>query len=157
MVDNAPAGPSEPSGDISPAEMVRAPERQSAYHARNRGAAVGRAEWLVFLDADVEPVPDLIDRYFVDTPSPSTAVLVGAIRDQGAQPGHREPLAARYARLRGLMDEDNNLLQGRPYAKTANCAIRRAAFDKVGGFSDDIRSGGDADICFRLSRAGWEA
>ncbi len=42
-----------------------------------------------------------------------------------------------------------------PYAQTANCAIRRRAFEEVGGFVDDIRSGGDADICFRLAARGW--
>ena len=26
----------------------------------------------------------------------------------------------------------------------------------MGGFVDDIRSGGDADLCFRLREAGWE-
>src|SRR6185437_15286505 len=42
------------------------------------------------------------------------------------------------------------------YAQTANCAIRREAFQQVGGFVEEIRSGGDADICFRLKDAGWE-
>ncbi|HEY1595581.1 MAG TPA: glycosyltransferase, partial [Thermoleophilaceae bacterium] len=42
------------------------------------------------------------------------------------------------------------------YTQTANCAIRRSAFEQVGGFRDDVRSGGDADICFRLRDAGWE-
>ena len=155
VVDNAPVRLSESSRDASPPGVLRAGERQSAYHARNRGAGAGSADWLVFLDADVDSVPDLIDRYFAQPPDDSTAVLIGAVRDQIAQPGHRESIAARYARLRGLMDHDNNLLQDRPYAKTANCAIRRAAFDGIGGFCDDVRSGGDADICFRLSQAGW--
>ena len=39
---------------------------------------------------------------------------------------------------------------------TANCAIRRAAFDEVGGFVETIRSGGDADICFRIRAKGWD-
>jgi GT2 family glycosyltransferase len=42
------------------------------------------------------------------------------------------------------------------YAQTANCAVRRSAFEAVGGFRDDVRSAGDADLCFRLRRAGWE-
>jgi GT2 family glycosyltransferase len=42
-----------------------------------------------------------------------------------------------------------------PYAQTANCLVRRAAFDAIGGFAHDIRSGGDADLCFRLLASGW--
>jgi glycosyltransferase involved in cell wall biosynthesis len=51
----------------------------------------------------------------------------------------------------------SNTLSGRTlaYTQTANCAIRREAFEQVGGFRDDVRSGGDADICFRLRDAGW--
>ncbi len=42
-----------------------------------------------------------------------------------------------------------------PYAQTANCAVRRAAFEQVSGFTEEIRAGEDADLCFRLQRAGW--
>jgi GT2 family glycosyltransferase len=34
--------------------------------------------------------------------------------------------------------------------------VRRAAFDAVGGFREDVRSGGDADLCWRIADAGWE-
>ena len=45
---------------------------------------------------------------------------------------------------------------GSPYAQTANCAVRRAAFTKVGGFAEDARAGEDADLCFRIAQAGWK-
>jgi GT2 family glycosyltransferase len=41
------------------------------------------------------------------------------------------------------------------YAATANVLVRREAFTQVGGFTEGIRSGGDADLCFRLDDAGW--
>src|SRR4051812_47688759 len=41
--------------------VVAAPERQSSYFARNRGAARGTNEWLLFIDADVDPPPGLVD------------------------------------------------------------------------------------------------
>src|SRR5207302_5268698 len=37
-----------------------------------------------------------------------------------------------------------------------NAAVRREAFEQVGGFTEGIRSGGDADLCFRLRVAGWK-
>jgi cellulose synthase/poly-beta-1,6-N-acetylglucosamine synthase-like glycosyltransferase len=42
-----------------------------------------------------------------------------------------------------------------PYAQTANCAVRRSAFEAVGGFDPAARTGEDADLCFRLANAGW--
>jgi mycofactocin glycosyltransferase len=139
----------------APLRILRAPERQSSYYARNRGAAAGRQPWLVFIDADVTPRADLLDRYLAVEPDPRTAVLAGAVREVRPATGRRESLAGRYAQARRITDQANTLQQARPYAKTANCAVRREAFEHVSGFVDDIRSGGDADLCFRLADAGW--
>jgi len=136
--------------------IVAAPERQSSYYARNRGAISGHGMWLVFLDADVQPVPDLVSRYLAVAPDSKTAVLCGSVRDIAATRGQHESIASRYSRLRRLIDQSNTLQMARPYAKTANCAVRRTAFEQAGGFVDAIRSGGDADLCFRLRKAGWE-
>ena len=66
-------------------------------------------------------------------------------------------MAARYAYIRELMSQDNTLRFGKwGFAQTANVACRRAAFEEVGGFREDIRAGEDADLCFRLRAAGWE-
>jgi hypothetical protein len=138
-----------------PIQIVPAATRQSSYHARNKGAAAGSRPWLLFLDADVVPVPDLLDRYLTVAPRDRTAVLVGAVRDVASASG-RDSLAGRYARVRRLIDQANTLQVARPYAKTANCVVRREAFEQIGGFVDDIRSGGDADLCFRLRDAGWD-
>jgi glycosyl transferase family 2 len=149
VVDNRPGGP--PLHDPA---VLRAPERQSSYHARNRGAGAGTAPWIVFLDGDVSPAPDLLDRYLEPAPADDVGVLAGRIADQPAGPG--DPLALRYAAAHGLMDDAITLGDGRwAYAQTANCAVRREAFAAVGGFVETIRSGGDADLCFRLRDAGW--
>jgi len=135
--------------------VVRAYERQSSYYARNRGAQGARGTWLLFLDADVHPVPDLIDRYLSIQPANRAGFLVGSVLDVRALGRKRESFASRYSRLRRLIDQANTLQMGRPYAKTANCVVRRVAFEEVGGFAGGVRSGGDADLCFRLQSAGW--
>lgn len=148
VVDNRPAGEAPPAGASGPMRIVRAPERQSSYYARNRGAATGSAPWIVFLDADVRPLQRLLDAYFEPPPGDRVGVLAGGIHDEGGG-----VVGARVARHASL-GQENTLARG--YGQTANLAVRRAAFEAVGGFADDIRSGGDADLCFRLTRAGWE-
>ncbi|HEY0633240.1 MAG TPA: glycosyltransferase [Thermoleophilaceae bacterium] len=154
VVDNRPPGS---AGATSGARstVLRAPERQSSYFARNRGAESGRNPWIVFLDADVDPPPDLIERYFAHEPGESTAVLSGSVLDEPLALSGRQPVAARYAALRATMSQLHTLDRRWAYVQTANCAVRRDPFEAVEGFRDDVRSGGDADLCFRLRAAGW--
>jgi hypothetical protein len=145
VVDNRGAG-------VEATEVLVAGAIRTSYFARNAGAARGSAAWLLFLDADVHAPPDLLDRLFADEPGERTAVLAGAVIDEPAGPS--APVALRYAELKHSMAQD---LRGRwAFAETANCAVRREAFEAVGGFREDVRSGGDADLCWRLAAAGWE-
>ena len=155
IVDNRPS-PDRSKLAVDGVRVIPAPERQSSYFARNVGARVGSADWIVFLDADVEPAADLVERYGDADPGPQTGLLGGTIVDGPPLEGGERSIAARYAILRGSMEQGNTLGQGPwAYVQTANCAVRRAAFEQIGGFRDNVRSGGDADFGFRLRAAGW--
>jgi hypothetical protein len=140
--------------DVLDQAVLVATEVRTSYYARNQGAARGAAEWLLFLDADVTPEPGLLDALFEPAPAPSVGVLAGAIVD--APPGPAAGVAVRFAALKGAMSQEVVLAHGRwAFAQTANAAVRRSAFTEAGGFVADVRSGGDADLCWRLRVAGW--
>ncbi len=150
VADNRPG--SEGGGAAHGVRVVAADGVRAPGFARNRAAAVAHGEWLVLIDADTRPVPELVDRYFDPHPSDRTGVLAGGIVDI---PGSRSS-AARHAARRAQMSQRVTLDRaGTPYAQAANVAVRRTAFDDIGGFDESARSGEDADLCFRLARAGW--
>jgi len=152
IADNRPRSSDSLRGRV---RVVGAGELPTSYHARNRGAAEGSADWIVFLDADVHPPEDLLDRYFARDPADTTAVLAGAVVDE--EPPPTAPPAPRYAWLKSSMSQEITLSHdGWAFAQTANAAVRREAFERVGGFEERIRSGGDADLCFRIKVAGYD-
>jgi GT2 family glycosyltransferase len=142
-----------PPGRGGAIEVLDAAGPPSSYFARAVAAAHATAEWLVFTDADCVPDAGLLDAYFALAPGEKTAVLAGGIEDWVEE----DTPVARYIASRRKLDQATTLAHPvRPYAQTANAAVRRAAFEAVGGFPDPVRSGGDADLCWRLRAAGWE-
>ena len=139
--------------------VVRAIRERSSYHARNAGAAASRKDtargsegrWLVFTDSDCVPVPWLLEAYFAEPPADDVGALAGTVK---SDPGQSHFLA-RYATDRGFLDQEGGLHTAEDAAATANLAVRVAAFDEIGGFTEGIRSGGDVDLCRRLVGAGW--
>jgi mycofactocin glycosyltransferase len=151
VVDNTPDHESSDDG----VPVLHAADRATPAFARNRGATRGAAEWIVFLDADTDPRPDLLDRYFDPPPGPRTGLIGGGVIDEPPPAG--ASAVARYVHLRSVMSQEGTFSFGEwGYPKTANVACRRAAFEAVGGFREEIRAAEDADLTYRLQDAGWE-
>ena len=152
VVDNTPGAGSARADGVA---VLNAAGRETPAYARNRGAERGSADWLVFLDADTEPRPDLLDRYFDPPPGARTGLIGGGVSDEPA-PGDASAVA-RYAYLRQAMSQEDTFSFGEwGYPKTANVACRREAFEEIGGFREEIRAAEDADLTYRLRAAGWE-
>lgn len=132
--------------------VVRAPLERSSYYARNVGVEASRQQWLLFLDSDCRPEPDVLDAYFAPPPDERCGILSGSVV---ADPDQRE-LTARYARSRQHIDPEHYRERpGRPAGITANLLVRRAAWDDVHGFHEGIKSGGDLEFCWRVQDSGW--
>ena len=149
VADNRPRPAPGRRGSV---EVVAAAGLRSPAFARNAGARRARGEWLVFVDADTTPRADLLDAYFAPPPDDEVGILGGGIRDVVDRPTR----VARYIADREKLDARHALAHPhRPFFQTANCAVRRSAFERAGGFAEAARAAEDADLCWRLQDAGW--
>ena len=136
-----------------PVTTVPATGEHSPAFARNRAAERARGEWLLFVDADCRPPPDLIERYFAEPIGPRCAALAGTVVGAAEQTA----LAARYAGSREYLRQDANLRDPHgPRAALANLLVRRSAWEEVGGLTEGVRCAEDTDLCWRLLDADWE-
>jgi hypothetical protein len=152
------------SGNASGLEgvtVVGAAGERSPAHARNSGAAAATGDWILFIDADCRPCPELIEQYFAEPIGEDVGALAGEVlgiapaADARSHP-YQPPLAARYGAARGFLSQRQHLAHPYlPRAVAANLLVRRAAFEQVGGFYEGLRAAEDTDFTWRLQRAGW--
>ena len=133
-------------------EVVRATDERSPAHARNAGAVRARRDWILFLDADCVPAPDLLEVYFeIEVESD-----VGALAGEVIGATDAASMAERYGSERGFLGQRLHLSHPyMPRAVAANLLVRRAAFIQLGGFYEGLRAAEDTDFSWRLQRAGW--
>jgi glycosyltransferase involved in cell wall biosynthesis len=120
--------------------------RPGAYAARNAGARAARAQVLLFTDADATVDPGWAQ------------ALVRALEDARVlyagtevRPAPPRTLVARFAASQGLLAQRQAFAGRRPrFLQTVSLAVRSADLRAVGGFDEDLYSGGDADLCWRL-------
>ncbi len=152
LVDNRGVMPAAVAGDGAPVRVVRATAEHSPAYARNAGAERATRDWILFLDADCQARPDLLDRYFDAEIEPGVGALAGAV---GPAPG-TGGLAAGYGAAKSFLNQDAHLSHPfMPRAVAANLLVRRAAFEQIGGFFEGVRAAEDTDFSWRLQRAGW--
>jgi hypothetical protein len=146
VVDNHP-DPVVPQ-ELFGAVVVHEPSAGS-YAARNAGTAVATGEILAFTDADCRPTRGWL-REGVAALMRSTHCLVGgniAVVCEGM------PTVAAELELRYSLPQDRYVREG--YAATANLFVRREDLMALGGFDARLRSGGDRDLGYRATAAGF--
>jgi histidinol-phosphate phosphatase family protein len=142
----APLTPGSPGRLRERVEVLRGPAAGPAA-ARNAGWRASRSEWVAFLDDDVVPGPDWLERLAADlaAAAPDAAGVQGRLHVPA--PAGRRPT-----------DWERNVmgLSGARWA-TADMAYRRAALRALGGFDPRFPRAfrEDADLASRALRAGW--
>jgi GT2 family glycosyltransferase len=132
--------------------VVRAQGEHSASHARNVGGGHARNDWILFIDSDVRPPADLLEKFFIDPIDERVGVVTGDIV------GLPEPrtLAERYGTVRNFLGQRSHVQNPyRPRAASANLLVRRACFEQAGGFTEGIKLAEDTDFTWRIQDLGW--
>jgi glycosyltransferase involved in cell wall biosynthesis len=116
------------------------------YAARNVGWREADADLVLFLDVRSRPLPEWAARLVAQFEDPEVA-LAGSDTRTRTGPSLAAQASARqqHFTLRKYLTD----AYFRPYLPTCNLAVRRADLEAVGGFRE-IRSGADADLCWRI-------
>ena len=120
--------------------------RRSIGAVRNFGASKARGDYLSFIDADCSIADDYFDNA-VEVLRQTRAAATGC---EVQIPPRAHWIAATWHRMHYIgRDRDVH------YLNSANFFITRAAFERVGGFREDLRTGEDAEIGQRLIESGF--
>jgi glycosyltransferase involved in cell wall biosynthesis len=143
-LDEAPLAPALAARlEVAGGRTVRLGRRAGPGAARNAGAGAARGDWLAFTEDDVTPAPDWLARAAARIEAePALEVIEGLTVKPGGRPVHRQS-------------------QAHPLYLPTNLFVRRATFQRVGGYCGDFfdPAGGiyfreDTDFGFALEEAG---
>jgi GT2 family glycosyltransferase len=121
--------------------------------ARNAGLSAARGRYLLLTDADCVAEPAWIERMTTALREGPATVVGGAIR-----PHAPRTWTQRYAItiVDGQASPSYLPALHLPYVAGANAGFVTARLREVGGFDEDLRSGNDVDVCYKLGLAGDE-
>ncbi|OFY93234.1 MAG: hypothetical protein A3K10_13615 [Bacteroidetes bacterium RIFCSPLOWO2_12_FULL_31_6] len=118
--------------------------------ARNMGAKKALGDWLFFTDSDCVFTETTIEGYLF--------AKERAIAYAGKVVPLKQNIISDYYKSIKLLNPPLNEQQGNQssYIITANCLIRKAAFENVNGFNEEfeLASGEDVDLGIRLAKVG---
>lgn len=128
------------------AQVINLADSRGPYFARQVAGQGSTADILLFIDGRCRPLPGLLDAHRTLQDDPRVALSCTDVRTISGP-----TLAARVAELKQPFRLDGAVgVPGRPdFYPTANLGVDRDAFIAVGGFRQ-MRSGGDADLCWRI-------
>lgn len=114
---------------------------------RNAGAAIATTDLLLFLDADVTPGPDFVERLLSEFSERRLEVATAPLVPVDDSPGLRFAYVLTGGYLHAIAPVS-------PHAVGACIVVTRALHEKIGGFDESLALGEDHDYARRAARAG---
>lgn len=153
VVDDASTDSTGDAAKALGANVIRVDASRGPYFARQVAATESTSDALLFVDARCRALPGLLASHQDMLARPGIALSCTDTRTLSG-PSLAARIAARQQpfSLAGKIGVPGRL----DFFPTANLGVLRSAFEKVGGFRD-MRSGADADLCWRIQQAGLGA
>jgi cellulose synthase/poly-beta-1,6-N-acetylglucosamine synthase-like glycosyltransferase len=127
------------------AKVVQEPVRGRS-QARNAGITRSRGDILVFLDADCCPDANWLCSLAARFENAEVGCVAGEIRVF-----HGENDLGVYLSQKGHLTQEVNFEhQFLPFGGSGNIAFRRSVLERIGFFDEELFSGHDADLCWRM-------
>jgi len=144
--------------------VVRHAEALGFVRAANAGMAAARGRWLALLNNDTEPAGRWLEelhlpfRAFADVGATGARLVYpdGQLQDAGGLVG-RDGRPANMGHGGNPAAPAHNYARAADYLSGAALMVSRAAWERVGGFSEDYAPAyfEDTDLAFRLREAGY--
>lgn len=137
------------------AKLINEPQK-GLTRAYNRGAKEAKGEILVFLDADTILPPDRLEKVLNEfKKDPKLVALSGPpiYKDGGFYPKFILLLGVLFLAMPGEIIF-NRILKLGAGVNSGNLAVKKEAFEKIGGFDEKIFYSLDADFARRVSKLG---
>jgi glycosyltransferase involved in cell wall biosynthesis len=146
VVDNGSTDGTAAAARAYPVTIVSHPQPGAA-HARNTGIRAAQGEIVAFIDADCVAEKGWLRELLAGADNPAVGCFVGPIAAVDTR-----RLVACWVEDRELISQERLLSSSPAVAAAGNIAYRKAVFDAIGVFDEDMIAGEDGDLFWRMVR-----